>query len=140
MENLMLRQQEVLPTEELIEKFLGESFPVYKLLIDNIIAEPYTLSPEWNYYRDGNAWLCKVQHKKKTVFWLSVWEGYFKVTFYFTEKTSSGIAELNIDEKIKHDFINCKPNGKFLPLTLVMKNKEQLADLLKITEYKKGLK
>jgi hypothetical protein len=47
---------------------------------------------------------------------------------------------LDIDERIKYDFINCKPNGKFLPLTLVMKNKEQLADLLKITEYKKGLK
>jgi len=140
MENLMLRQQEVLPTEEVIEKFLGESFSVYKLLIDTIIDEPYTLSPEWNFYRDGKAWLCKVQFKKKTIFWLSVWEGYFNVTFYFTEKTSSGIADLDIDERIKYDFINCKPNGKFLPLTLVMKNKEQLADLLKITEYKKGLK
>ena len=140
MENLMLRQQEVLPTEELIEKFLGESFPVYKLLIDTIIAEPYTLSPEWNYYRYVNVLLCKVQHKKKTVFWLSVWEGYFKVTFYFIEISSSLIAYLDIYERIKYDFINCKPNGKFLPLTLVMKNKEQLADLLKITEYKKGLK
>ncbi|PKP08994.1 MAG: hypothetical protein CVU09_13085 [Bacteroidetes bacterium HGW-Bacteroidetes-4] len=37
---------------------------------------------QWRYYNDGKAWLCKVSYKKKTVFWLSVWEAYFKVAFY----------------------------------------------------------
>ena len=140
MEALMLRQQEVLPTDEELEKILGDSFAVYRELIELIKTPAYGLIPEWNYYNDGKAWLCKIQFKKKTIFWLSVWEGYFKTGFFFTAKNCGGIDILEIDEKIKYDFIHNKPNGKFLPLTLVMKNKEQLVDLLKIVDYRKGLK
>ena len=51
---------------------------------------------EWRYYNDGKAWLCKVVNKKKTVFWLSIWEHYFKTSFYFTEKHLESIDALNI--------------------------------------------
>jgi hypothetical protein len=94
--------------------------------------------PEWNYYKDGKAWLCKVLYKKKTVFWLSIWEKYFKLAFYFTEKTGKEINELDIDVSIKEDFKQAKPIGRLLPLVIEMRKKEQLKDVLKIIEYKKN--
>jgi hypothetical protein len=81
-----------------------------------------------------------VTFRKKTVFWLSVWERKFKTGFYFTEKTRSGIFGLNVGEDVKKNFQEMKTVGKLFPLLLEIENKEQLEDLKTIIVYKKSLK
>jgi hypothetical protein len=140
METIQLKDPQILPTSEVLAEALGDSFQVFDELTKTITDPSYGLATEWHYYNDGKAWLCKVVFKKKTVFWLSVWDGYFKTTFYFTEKNCTGIFEMEIAENIKKEFGAHQPIGKLLPLTIEMKQKEQLFDLLKIIEYKKRLK
>jgi len=62
------------------------------------------------------------------------------VAFYFTEKTSPGIFELDINEEIKNNFRNQKHIGKLIPMVIRVSQKKQLRDVLKVIEYKKGLK
>jgi hypothetical protein len=81
-----------------------------------------------------------VTYKNKTVFWLSIWEKQIKTSFYFTEKTYSGIFELPINERIKESFKESNPIGKLIPLTLCLDTVEQLDDLTELIKYKKGLK
>ncbi len=140
METRLLREKEVYPNKEVLEKALGESYLVFNELIKIISNEKYALTPDWRYYKDGQSWLCKVSNKKKTVCWISVWDKFFKVGFYFTEKTRLGINELNIENKIKEDFIRSKNIGKLIPLVINFSRKEQIDDVLKIMEYKKKLK
>ncbi len=137
----LLRDPEIIPTGEVLENALGkEVYAVYAELIKTITGTEFELAPEWNYYKDGKAWLCKVVYKKKTVFWLSAWENHLKTSFYFTEKTRAGIFDLPIDEKIKQDFDETKVVGKLNPLTLCIDSPEKLEDLKEIIKYKKGLK
>jgi len=137
----LLRDSEIIPTEKVLENTLGkEIFAVYKELTKIITSAEFELKPEWNFYKDGKAWLCKVIYKKKTVFWLSIWENHIKTSFYFTEKTRSGIFELPINEKIKQDFEETKIIGKLIPLILYIEKEEQLEDLKEVIKYKKGLK
>lgn len=138
MDTQLLRNKELYPTEEVLQKVLMDSIQAYNQLVTTIAELQAEMI--WRYYNDGKAWLCKVQHKNKTIFWLSVWDGYFKTTFYFTEKNCQGIELLDIDQTIRNEFRNNKPIGKFLPLTLTIQNRKQLIDLLKIAEYKRGLK
>ena len=140
METHLLRDQQIFPTKEVLENELGDSFLAFEELTKILTDVKYGLTIEWRYYKDGKAWLCKVCHKKNTIFWLSVWDKYFKTTFYFTEKYRTGIAELNIDEGLKESFSRSKPIGKLIPHTLSINEKEQINDLLKIVEYKKSLK
>ena len=140
METLLLREQNEFPTNEVLKNVLGESYLVYQEMIQLVTDTKYGLEPQWNYYRDGKAWLCKVCYKKKTIFWLSVWNNFFKTTFYFTEKNCLGIAELDIEENIKENFNRSKHFGKFIPLTIEITSKNQLKDLLKVIDYKKSLK
>lgn len=140
METPILKDPAVSPTKKVLENALGKSYTVYEELMDTITGKNYELTPLWHYYNDGKSWLCKVQNKKKTVFWLSVWDKYFKMAFYFTEKNSEGIFALDIDENIKKGFTEHKPIGKMLPLVLAITKKAQLKDALKIIEYKKSLK
>jgi hypothetical protein len=140
MEGQLLREKNILPTTEVLENVLGESYSAFNELMGIITNPEFGLVPQWNYYNDGKAWLCKVSYKKKTVFWLSVWDGYFKIGFYFTEKNSSGVLKMDIEEKIKEEFIQRESIGKLMPLAISVSNKEQIADVIKVIEYKKSLK
>lgn len=138
METQLLRDPAVKPESEVIRSALGRSFAVYELFIESIAGQGYELSPEWRYYNDGKAWLCKVSYKKKTVFWLSVWDGFFKVSFFFTEKHRQAIDSLDITREIKAAFGESKPIGKLIPLTVNVDNNNQLPDLLTIIRCKKS--
>ena len=140
METRLLREQKVNPTKEVLENALGESYLAFNELIETISNDKFALVSEWRYYKDGQSWLCKVSNKKKTVFWLSVWNKFFKVGFYFIEKTRLGINDLNIENNIKEDFSQSKNIGKLIPLIVNVSRKEQISDVLKIIEYKKKLK
>ncbi|HPT11287.1 MAG TPA: DUF3788 family protein [Bacteroidales bacterium] len=140
MDKPKLNDPEINPTDEVLSGVLGNSYVAYVQLMNTITGEKYLLVPEWHYYNDGKSWLCKVTYKKKTVFWLSAWDGFFKTSFYFTEKNSPGIAGLEIEKSIKDDFFSNKAIGKLLPLSVSISTTDQINDLLKIVEYKKSLK
>ena len=127
------------PGDRLFREILSEQlYQTYEELL-KILSE-MGLSHEWRWYNDGKAWLCKITHKKKTVAWLSLWENAFNTGFYFTENTGAGIKSLDIDDKIKSSFLQNKPIGKLIPLTLEIDSKPKLEDFRTIAEYKVTLK
>ena len=137
---MQLRDATIFPTNEVLKNVLGERFDVYSIFLDTITVDQYNLTFEWRYYNDGKVWLAKVQFKKKTILWLSVWDGFFKTTFYFTEKHIEAIAGLNISEAIKVEFCKAKPVGRLIPLILEVRIMDQMDDLLTLVRFKKSLK
>lgn len=138
---MQLRDPEIFPSEMELKRVLGE--PVYSVLasfLETITGREYGIEIEWRYYNDGKAWLAKVVHKNKTILWLSVWDGYFKTSFYFTEKHQEAIAALDISEEKKDEFAAMKPIGKLIPMTLNVSEQEQLDELLTVVRFKKSLK
>lgn len=139
-QKMLLRDSQIEPNENVLENTLGKDlFEVYKNLLQ-IISDEFGFEYEWRFYKDGKAWLFKAVYKKKTIFWLSIWESFIKTSFYFTEKTRSGITDLQINETVKSDFANTDATGKLIPLILNIDRKEQLNDFHKIANYKKNLK
>ena len=138
METLALRDGNILPTQEVLEAVLGSSDPAFEELNALLIA--MEIRPEWNYYRDGKAWLCKMMSKKKNMGWLHVYDGFFRVSFFFMERHLTAIADLNISDCIKEDFYEMKPVGKLLPMSIAVCDKEKLEDVLTVLRFKKSLK
>ncbi len=138
MGNQFLRDPDILPIAEVLEKVLGNKYPVFSEFMNTAESEEFKLKPEWRYYKDGKAWLCKITFRKKTVVWLSVWIDCFKLSFYFTEKSGGGIAGLKINDSIKKDYLNHKPIGKLKPLVIEIRMKSQLSDINTLLKYKIG--
>jgi hypothetical protein len=136
MEKPVLSDMNTYPSEEVILGFLGKSKAYWKEFVDMLKASFPNLELNWRYYRDGSSWLCKVVNKKKTVFWLSVYDGYFKTAFYFTEKTGSNIRRLDIGKEIIDSYLKAKGFGKLKPLRIDIKSKKAINDLKKVIEYK----
>ncbi|MDD4496494.1 MAG: DUF3788 family protein [Eubacteriales bacterium] len=85
----MLRNSDIQPSSDVIAKALGESNNTYIKFINELSSHDIHL--EWRYYNDGKAWLAKGLYKwtgirggqnETTVFWLSIWDSFFKVTIY----------------------------------------------------------
>jgi len=136
MESMPLKDPAVYPDKQVLQKVLGGSYDAFEQLTTLISEKEFALVPEWRYYNDGKAWLCKVVHRKKTVFWLSVWEGYFRSAIYFTARNEEDISALDIDPMVKKNFAEAKRIGKLIPLIFVIREREQLKDLLKAIKYK----
>ena len=137
MEKQLLRDPEIFPSREVLKDILGEVYDVLEAFETQLIQNEIASAFDWTYYKDGKSWLCKVAHKKKTIFWLSVWEGYFKVSFFFLERHLEGIADLELDE---NNYKIEKALGKLIPFIFNINDKKQFPDLMKIIKFKKGAK
>ena len=135
MSQQLLHDPEISPSDAVLKNEFGNSlFEVYQALLQNIST--LGLQIEWQYYRDGKGWLCKITRKAKTVCWLSPWEGYLQIGFYFTEKNCTEIMALDIDNAIKTEFESAKPIGKHIPLIMRIVSVDQLRNFNNIVEYK----
>ena len=130
---MLLRDSFIEPTEAVLEDMLEDVYVAFKKL-QQLTPK---LSYDWHYYKDSKGWLCKVSYKKKTVFWLSVREGFFKVSFFFLERHLEWIGQLRIK---KGGFVQEKEWGKMIPFIFDVSSEKQFPDLLKMVEFKKGAK
>ena len=132
----LLQDPERVPTPEILKAEFGKLYPLYTELVDTLESDDVGLGMEWRYYKDGKAWLCKITRKKKTVVWMSAWQDYLNLGFYFTEKTGAGIPELEIAQELKKNYATADPIGKMKPLTVNLRESSQLQDLSKLLQYK----
>ena len=134
MEKIILTDPMEEPNNISLEAALGKKYKIYQEFVNKINEIQLVL--EWNYYKDGKYWLCKILHKKKNLAWLSVWDTGFKLTFYFSEKTIEGVFELGIDNQIKKAAKEMNPVGKLRPLIILIGNNKIMNDAMQIIKYK----
>jgi hypothetical protein len=132
--NIELRDENVIPDDRVLAGILGESFPAYQALIK--LFDDNQLTHEWRYYRDGKAWLCKVQKKDKTIVWMSAWKGYMQATIFFPEKYIEPILGLDISEKQKKKIRITKNTGKSRPCIFEVKTADILEDFNTVMQFK----
>ena len=113
-----LRDPGVYPDEDVLKKVLGDGFDLYLQLLD--LFKQNNMEYDWRYYRDGKAWLCKVQHKKRTIVWMSAWKGYIQATIYFPGKYINDLYELDISNEVIDILKSTKDVGKSKPCSKIL--------------------
>lgn len=145
----LLRDPNVQPTDEVFSAALGESYAAFLDFIEMIKDIDVKLS--WRYYIDGKAWLAKGLHqwhsargtaKEKTVFWLSVWEGFFKISIFFAERYRAEIQNLPLSDTTRKNIQDAKVMGKmkFFPLVFEVDSKAMFDDIRALAQYQKSKK
>lgn len=132
--NIELSDEKVYPDENILENVLQKSYSAYCALLD--LFNINGLESEWRYYKDGKAWLCKVQYKKRTIVWLSAWKGFMKATLYFPEKYIQTLYGLDISEGMKKKIEETRNVGKSKPCTFEIRNKKVLKEFSIVMNHK----
>ena len=132
--NLELRDESVYPDEKVLKSILGNSYLVYCDLLQ--LYNDNELNSEWRYYKDGKAWLCKVQRKKRTIVWMSAWKGYMTAAIYLPVRLIDQIYALNITEETKKIIEHTKNVGKSKPCIFEIRDKDILKDFMEVMQFK----
>ena len=144
----LLRNADIEPTAEIIAAGLGAAYNVYTAFIKRLKEYDVSLM-DWRYYNDGKAWLSKGEYKwttargtnkVKPLFWLSVWEGFFRVSFFFSEKAQSELLELPISKNTQNLITNAEIGGKTMKhfsAIFDVSDEKQLDDIFVIMNFRK---
>jgi hypothetical protein len=131
---LELTDPERYPDDEVLKAVLGVSFGAYQELI--ALFGRNGMTHEWRYYRDGKAWLCKVQKKKRTIVWMSAWKGYMQASMYFPGKYIDDVCGLDIGEATIAKFKATKNTGTSRACIFEIRDADILADFDKVMQFK----
>lgn len=146
----LLRNPDIEPTDDVISEALGEAYNAYVKFIGEL--EHHDIRLEWRYYTDGKAWLAKGLHQwigarggqnSVTAFWLSIWDGFFKVTIYIPEKALADAYCLPINNEAKQMIAEIKRMGeklRYFPIVFELHSEEQLETVYPLADFRKGIK
>ena len=140
MEEKVLTDKNIFPTEEVIFSHIGNSKLYWESIFEHIHTNHPDFSEEWRYYNDGKSWLLKVTRKKKTIFWLSIYKDLFRITFYFGDKAEPVIMESSISDRLKEEFKNGKRFGKIRGITLIIDSKKAIEYINALITIKLSIK
>ena len=143
----LLRNPDIQPTSDVVANALGEANTPYIKFLDEL--ENHDIQLVWRYYNDGKSWLAKGLHKRigvrggqneKTVFWLSIWNRFFRVTIYIPEKFRLDVFNLPLDDYIKGMISDSKQMGKlkFFPLIFDLNSDEMFEMIFVIIDFMKS--
>ena len=148
-EQQLLRDPSIEPTGEVIAEGLGTANSAYIRFIEEL--KNHDIQLDWRYYNDGKAWFGKGLYqwttlqgtqKEITAFWLSVWDGFFRVTLYIPEKARTDALNLSLGDDIKNMIANSKKMGKlkFFPLIFDLCSDELFDDIYTLVNFRKNVK
>ena len=146
----LLRNPNIQPTSDIIAEALQYANDSYIKFLNELANQDIYL--EWRYYTDGKAWLGKGLYKwlgvrggqkVTTVFWLSIWEAFFKITIYIPEKARDDLFSLPLNNTVKQMINDSKQMGnrlKFFPLVFELNSNELFEQIHILFDFKKSLK
>lgn len=145
----LMRNPEIHPTKDVLEICLKDSSLAYYQLMEKISS--LDIKFVWYYYTDGKAWLGKGVyswigkrggHKEATLFWLSIWEAFFRVTIYFPATSKDQLLKLELSENVRfiiHQAKQMGPKLTYLPITIDVHSVDQVAYLMTLITFKKSI-
>lgn len=146
----LLRNPDIQPTSDVISEALGEAYGAYTKFVCEL--ERHDIQLVWHYYTDGKAWLAKGLHtwtgarggqNQTTAFWLSIWDGFFKVTIYVPQKARADLLNLPLDDETKQIIANSNILGeklKFFPLVFELNSEKMLESVYTLADFRKSIK
>jgi len=140
MEKPGLDDENVFPDDTVLRSSLGENKATWDKFIGLIQKDYPSFNYEWRFYNDGHRWLFKVTQKAKTICWVSVWDGFYKVSFYFGDKAEDLIVGSDLDKMYKEQFISGKRYGKIRAITVDVDQATKLETIKLLAEIKTKLK
>jgi len=145
---VQLRDRDVIPTSDVLESILNNSFEAYESFQDGILD--LEIEQNWQWYTPHKAWYAKGQYfwttsrgtkKDKTLYWLHVYNSYFYVAVWFKEKQREEALSSNVSEKTKQIIHNAKTEMGMptFPVLFKVTSVDVLQDIYALLELKKKL-
>ncbi len=135
-----LNDPDIFPSDSVLRQPLGRSKPAWDAFMRLLKKDYPHMSVDWHYYNDSRTWLCKVTQNARTIFWLSAWEKFFKISFYFTAKAETAITASGLGADLKYAFTHPKGRCSLRPVITEVRKKIDLQPIKELIAIKLKMK
>ena len=96
------------PNDKLLAEKLGDVYRLWENVKNHISSDFGQTTEEWKYYNTQSGWLLKTLLKKRTLFFFTPCDKFFRITFVFGDKAVAAVEKSDLPENIKTELRNAR--------------------------------
>ena len=124
------------PDDQMLSEALGETNRVWEEIKKHLKSAYGELIREWKFYGKNYGWQLKTLRKKRNLFFIIPYDGYFKQIFIFGDKAVTAIEQSDLPDDIKETLRNARKYAEGRGLSLEVKSLEKIEIIKKLIEIK----
>ena len=124
------------PDEKRIKNTLKSNFSNLEAIRTYIADTIGETKEEWKYYGAKYGWNLKKFYKKRNLFFIGMYDGYFRISFVFGDKAYNAIMESDISEELKTELSQARKYAEGRGLSIEVHDDARLNDIEKLLHVK----
>ena len=128
--------KETMPDEEMINETLGSNYAHLEAIRQFIAEEIGDTSEEWKFYGKKLGWTLKKFYKKRNLFFIGIYRGYFKISFVFGERAAENVFNSGISAALKKELSEARKYAEGRGISINVENDGYLDDIKELIRIK----
>ncbi len=95
--------KDVPPDEAMVKNALGTRYTYLEIIREYINTAIGETREEWKFYGQKNGWTLKTFLKKRNLFFIGIYKGYFIIVFVFGERAFNAIMDSDVSGDLKSE-------------------------------------
>jgi len=124
------------PTEKRMVEVLGATYEYLEGLRNFLRKEIGETVEEWKYYGVKNGWILKTFLKKRNMFFIGIYEGYFRITFVFGDRAVQSVMESEVTEDTKRSLQEARKYAEGRGISFEVGDDSHLSDIEHLIKIK----
>ena len=91
---------------------------------------------EWKKFYKKSGWVLQLTRKKRTIFWLTPFDGYFCITFWFGDKAIAVVEKRDLSEEIIEALRSAKKYKIGRSIQINVRHSDDVENIKKLIEIK----
>ena len=129
-------KKDSLPTEAEVAKTLGANYTHLENIRKYILESFGDTVEEWKFYGEKHGWTLKNFYKKRNLYFIGIYPGYFRIAFIFGDRAAEKVAASDISPGFKEELANAKKYAEGRGLYIKVDSPELIEDLRQLIRIK----
>ena len=120
----------------MIREILGANYAHLENLRRFLKEEIGDTIEEWKYYGQKLGWTLKTFLKKRNLFFIGMYEGYFNIAFVFGDKAVNRVFDSDVDPSLKKELEEARKYAEGRGIRIKVDNPDCLDDIEELIKIK----
>ncbi|MCK5464218.1 MAG: DUF3788 domain-containing protein [Bacteroidales bacterium] len=129
-------EKETMPDEEMINEAIGSNYTHLQAIRQFIAEEIGDTNEEWKFYGKKLGWTLKKFYKKRNLFFIGIYKGYFKISFVFGERAAQNVYDSGISSALKKELSEARQYAEGRGISINVDNDGYLDDIKELVRIK----
>jgi hypothetical protein len=135
-EEKVFNKKDAIPDEEMVRKALGSSYAYLENIRQFVKEEIGETVEEWKFYGQKLGWTLKKYLKKRNLFFIGMYPGYFRIAFVFGDRAANNVFDSDIAEVLKKELSEARKYAEGRGINIKVDDDTYLDDIKELIRIK----